>query len=380
VPGPEGDTWYDGYEDSLFEQHVLKVVQDHDPSTPLFLFYAPHIVHTPQQVPRQYYEKFDFIDKGGTDKDKHNRQLYHAMVSYADDAVGNISQAFKDKGMWEDLVMVFSTDNGGPIYNNGTAGANNYPLKGGKMNNWEGGIRGNAFVSGGFLHPSMRGVKYEGLVTVWDWYATFCALAGVDATDHRAALANLPPLDSYDHSALVLGTNMTSPRTEIPIGTEPRVSNISTAPACASYDSRTTYYGDARMNGHDSPPPLPTKGNCTTVSAIIVDEGPNGMWKLLTGDVEQDMYTGPHYPNSTTNEISNDFVGHCADGCLYNLMADPLETTDLASQMPAKVAELRTKIEKYESTAFNPKRGGTDPKSCNNALGKYGGFWGPFLP
>ena len=44
-------------------------------------------------------------------------------------AVGNLTQLFKDKGMWDDLVMVFSTDNGGPIYNNGTAGANNYPLK-----------------------------------------------------------------------------------------------------------------------------------------------------------------------------------------------------------------------------------------------------------
>ncbi len=43
----------------------------------------------------------------------------------------------KSKGMWDDMVVVFSADNGGPIYGNtGTGGANNYPLKGGKMNNW----------------------------------------------------------------------------------------------------------------------------------------------------------------------------------------------------------------------------------------------------
>jgi arylsulfatase I/J len=70
---------------------------------------------------------------------------------------------------------VFSADNGGPIYNNGSAGANNYPLKGGKMNNWEGGIRVNSWISGGFLPVHMRGTKYDGLVTAWDYYATFSA-------------------------------------------------------------------------------------------------------------------------------------------------------------------------------------------------------------
>lgn len=68
----------------------------------------------------------------------------------------------------------------------GSAGANNYPLKGGKMNNWEGGIRVNGFISGGFLPAGQRGITYDGLITAWDYYATFSALAGVDPTDHRA--------------------------------------------------------------------------------------------------------------------------------------------------------------------------------------------------
>lgn len=28
-------------------------------------------------------------------------------------------------------------------------------------------------------------------------------------------------------------------------------------------------------------------GRCTTVSGLIVDEGDQGIWKLLTGDVQQ---------------------------------------------------------------------------------------------
>ena len=48
--------------------------------------------------------------------------------------------ADRRKGMFDDLLIVMSTDNGGPIYSNGMAGANNWPHKGGKMSNWDGAL------------------------------------------------------------------------------------------------------------------------------------------------------------------------------------------------------------------------------------------------
>ena len=44
-------------------------------SNPLFLFWSPHIAHTPLQVPAKYEEKFSFISQP-------NRRTYHAMVNY----------------------------------------------------------------------------------------------------------------------------------------------------------------------------------------------------------------------------------------------------------------------------------------------------------
>ena len=104
-----------------------------------------------------------------------------------------------------------------------------------------------------------------------------------------------------------------------------------------------------------------------------------GLWKLLTGTVEQAMYTGPAYPNSTTDEVSSHFVSHCGDGCLFELRADPLETSDLASRHPQRLARLRAKLEAYEATAFNPYRGGNTADACEHAQGVYRGFWGPFM-
>jgi hypothetical protein len=103
----------------LFEQRVLEVVATHtDPDRPLFLFWAPHIAHAPLQAPQPYIDYFNFIAQ--TDKAEHERQHYHAMVKFADDAIGNVTMALKQKELWDDLIMVFFADNGGWVSANGT--------------------------------------------------------------------------------------------------------------------------------------------------------------------------------------------------------------------------------------------------------------------
>merc|ERR1711988_312315 len=116
--------------------------------------------------------------------------------------------------MGDNTLVIAHADNGGPL----SGGANNYPLKGGKLSNWEGGIRAASFASGGFLPEAVRGTKNEGLMAAWDWYATYAALAGADPTDHRAAAAGLPPIDSHNLWPLLSGQTKTSPRTELAIG------------------------------------------------------------------------------------------------------------------------------------------------------------------
>ena len=309
------------YEEHLFSMHLVDVVNNHDPATPLFLYYAPHIAHTPLQVPDNYLNKFSFIED-------HDRQYYHAMVNYLDDVVGNLTTALKKRGMWDNLLFVTSSDNGGPVYPGG--GANNYPLKGGKLSDWQGGIRVNAFVSGGFLPQAMRGKKTEEYIHLADWYATFCALAGVDPTDERAAEAKLPPIDSMNMWPLISGQNVTSPRTDIP----------------ASID--------------------------TLIS---------GDYKILVGNVDQAGWTGPQYPNRTNPNGGIKAIERCGEsGCLYNIKTDPEERTNLAKQMPDMLKKMQAALSEYRKGYFNPDRGRVWPGACETAINQYGGFWGPFLP
>lgn len=131
----------------------------------------------------------------------HCRKIVESMTLFADFAYGAIQDALISRGVWNDTLMVFSSDNGGQA-NLAFGGGNNYPLRGSKGSDWEGGIRAAAFVSGGFLPANIRGTVQEGVIHTADWYTTLCNLAFFGENpactfDKTAAMAALPPIDRY---------------------------------------------------------------------------------------------------------------------------------------------------------------------------------------
>ena len=60
-----------------------------------------------------------------------------SAVSALDEAVLNLTTALKARGIWDNSVFVFQGDNGGPTFE----GHSNTPLRGGKLNFFEGGVR-----------------------------------------------------------------------------------------------------------------------------------------------------------------------------------------------------------------------------------------------
>ena len=339
------------YEDQLFTTRILDTISTSDPSVPLFLLWTPHSVHEPYQVPAEYLEKFSFIDVPV-------RQYYSAMTNYIDDHVGMVVAALKAKGLWENMLLILSADNGGPLSAgdnpqglDGVTGANNFPLRGGKMSNLEGGVRVNALAAGGLLPPAMRGTKSGAFLAIEDWYTTFCFLAGVDPTDARAAAAGLPPVDGLNAWPVLSGANASSGR-------------------------RLQFLGSS-----DDTPGI---GNTIVQGVIRSADG----YKLLLGDVNPAFWQGPVFPNASTG--GNFSALSCGDpnasgkargpGCLFNIYSDPYETNDLAGAYPHIVAELRKRIAEAQATVYNPNRGSPDHNLfCKQAV-ENGGFIGPFLP
>lgn len=222
------------FEELLFLERAERIIADHDTASPLFLYYATHLLHSPLCVPADYLAKFAFIDN-------EDRRFVAAMMSLLDDVIGRVVDSLKRRGMWDNCLFVWSSDNGAAI-ELGTGAKSSYPLRGGCVSgllqppaerisiltptflliryvtNWEGGVRAPGFVAGGALPASVAGSRIDGVggfLHIADFYATFAEVAGVDPADARAAKAGLPPIDSLSMWPMLSGVNLTSPRTEI---------------------------------------------------------------------------------------------------------------------------------------------------------------------
>lgn len=68
------------------------------------------------------------------------------MVSALDESVRQIVTTLKRKGLYDNSIIVFTTDNGGAAGGLDSSAGSNYPLRGAKNTLWEGGVRAVGFV------------------------------------------------------------------------------------------------------------------------------------------------------------------------------------------------------------------------------------------
>ena len=174
------------YLTDIHAEEAVRFIEERDRSRPFFL-YVPFLApHTPLEAPKELVAKYAHR------KDPAQR-VYAAMVDSMDQAVGQILGALESEGIADDTIVVLLSDNGGPLM----SGAQNEPLRGGKLNTFEGGVR----VVGMIRWPEKlaAGSVSEQVVSGMDLYPTLAKAAGVP-------LGNERPLDGRDQwNVLVAG-------------------------------------------------------------------------------------------------------------------------------------------------------------------------------
>lgn len=161
---------------------------------PFFLYLPFNAPHGPLQATENYLDRVAHIEDP-------SRKVYAAMVVALDDAVGLIVQALKERGLLENTLIFFVSDNGAEP----AVGGSNKPFKGKKSQLWEGGIRVPYIAHWPARYPA--GLRFQHPVTTLDILPTAAAAAehpaqpdwkldGVDLTPYIAGTSEGRPHES----------------------------------------------------------------------------------------------------------------------------------------------------------------------------------------
>ena len=148
---------------------------DRNKDLPFFLYLAYNAVHSPLQGADAYLKQFSHIDDI-------QRRIFAAMLANLDDSVGAVLQKLQDERLDNDTLVFFLSDNGGPTRE---LTSSNRPLRGGKGQVYEGGIRVPFMMRWPGTLPA--GTVYRQPVVSLDIFATAASAANAPIR-HRQAV------------------------------------------------------------------------------------------------------------------------------------------------------------------------------------------------
>ncbi len=190
------------YSHDLFAEESLKFIE-RNKSNPFFLYIPFTIPHAELLVPEDSLNEYKGKlaekgpypgKKGGYSPQETPHAAYAAMVTRMDRDIGRIFEKLKELGIDDETIVFFTSDNGP----NNTVGMDtpffdsNGPLRGGKRDVYEGGIRVPMIVRwpGKIKADQVSNQAWA----AWDFLPTAAALAGTESTDNIDGISMLPAI------------------------------------------------------------------------------------------------------------------------------------------------------------------------------------------
>ncbi|KAK3098668.1 hypothetical protein FSP39_021788 [Pinctada imbricata] len=372
------------YSTDLFKNEAINILKHHNQSEPLFLylpFQAPHNGNNPTgkslQAPSKIINRFKNIKNT-------QRRTYAGMVSSLDDAVGEIMNKLKSLGMYDNSIIAFSTDNGGPANGLDKNAASNFPLRGVKTTLWEGGVRGVGFIHSPLLKT--KGYVSQQMMHVTDWLPTLYTAAGGNPGDIKVTdgidqwevlsqngttkreelLHNIDPLKKKaairvgDYKLLTGHINMKwdgwyPPWTESnEVKVQIMLNNLDLSSGVSDYISSGVFYSNSEFSNTE-------KYSSVQEKTVL---------KWYTKGTPVKIKCGQKPVNASTN------CDPVKSPCLYHILTDPCEYHNIADENKDIVNKLLTQLNKWASTMVEPGNKPADPAGNPR---NHGGIWRPWL-
>ena len=227
--GQFSETWHrnekliaeEGHVTDLLTNEAVKWIRSRG-SKPFFLYLPYTAIHLPLKEPIEWVKQVPDTINGEVPRH------YAASIMHLDHAVGRIIDALQTKGIYDNTLLVFTSDNGGSTVENndlkypddncpnGRLTGNNKPLRGQKGDIYEGGTRVPTIVS---WPNKISSGKNATPVQIVDWMPTFCHLAGYEMEEELN-------WDGIDISRLITRGERLPPRAIYTAGPRWRASSL----------------------------------------------------------------------------------------------------------------------------------------------------------
>jgi len=160
--------------DDVIGDEAVDFISDHV-DQPFFLALWFFNVHAPYEGKPEIIESY----RARAESAHHQQSaIMGSMVKTLDDNVGKLMAALETLGIADKTMVIFTSDNGGNRYDRpeGVYPTSNHPLRAGKGNSYEGGVRVPLIVSWPEVVPA--GVVSDAVSISYDWFPTFHEIIG----------------------------------------------------------------------------------------------------------------------------------------------------------------------------------------------------------
>ena len=182
--GPEGE-----YLTDRLTNESIALIKNHDKKKPFALFLSFYNVHTPIQANLKHIDYFNEklskmndnlvrTKKEGQAITRLNQtnSKYASMVYAVDENVGKLIKSLKDNGLYDNSLIIFTSDNGGLSTQKRISPTSVYPLRAGKGWLYEGGIKIPQLIK---IPGKTENVKIKDLTVSHDLFPTILDFAGI---------------------------------------------------------------------------------------------------------------------------------------------------------------------------------------------------------
>jgi arylsulfatase A-like enzyme len=294
------------YSTEFFSRRMFEYIQQHQdetPDKPWMGLVSYQGVHCPLQAPSQ-----EHLDRC-KDIEGQFRRVYCSMVCSVDDWVGWMVEQLQAMNLYDNTIIIYTSDNGGEL----NSGGRNYPLRGGKGDMWEGGVR---TVNCWHYEPWGDYRVSDLLFHVTDYYPTFAGIAGSTATKYGDGFNLWPQINKQDDS---------NPRNMM-------IYNLGPTGSAMRWNNYKLILGLAKL-------PLGKKRRKRQADEEVADI--DAYFDCADKDPDAEERQPEPFPDDVTE-------------FLFDLSEDPLELNNLAPSQPALVNRLKRLLNQYMAQQAPP--------------------------